>query len=201
MPESTEINTLSRPLSEQPMPPQAEAVFTGKIFTVHQWDQFLYDGTTARFEKLSRNDSVGILAITEDKKIIVTKQEQPSMNPFYSLLGGVIDPGEVPIETAHRELLEEAGATTPDLRLWFSTQPITKIDWAIYMFIAKHVKLSGAQQLDAGEKIELLFFTFEEFLSLIVKEDFRDFEVSLRVLRMLQQGQKDQLAALLFGNE
>lgn len=198
--DSTEITTVPRPESEQPMPDEAEIVFEGKIFSVHQWKQPLYDGTQATFEKLSRNDSVGILAVTEDKKIIVSKQEQPSMRPFYSLLGGVIDPGEVPVQTAHRELLEEAGATTQQLQLWFSTQPITKIDWAIYMFIAKDVKLSGAQQLDAGERIELSFFSFEGFLTLVVREDFRDFEVSLKVLRMLQQGKKAELEALLFSS-
>lgn len=192
---------LSRPVSRQPLPEGAQNMFTGEIFSVHQWQQNLYDGTTKTFEKLSRSDSVGILAITPDQKIIVTKQEQPSMEPFYSLLGGVIDPGEIPFQTAQRELHEEAGGSSNEWQLWFSAQPITKIDWAIYMFIARNVELSDEQHLDGGEKIELLLLDFEEFLEIIEKEEFRDFEVSLRLYRFLRQHSEEALRKLLFEGE
>lgn len=191
------LKSLPRPKSRQQLPDSAQKVFSGEIFSVFQWPQPMFDGSEATFEKIARTDSVGVLAVTKDKKIVVTHQEQPSMESFISLLGGVIDPGELPIDTAVRELHEEAGGTAARWEHWFSTQAITKIDWAMYMFIAKDVVLDEAQHLDSGEKIRLELLDFEQFLELVNDETFRDFEVSLKVLRMLNQGKKAALKKLL----
>jgi 8-oxo-dGTP pyrophosphatase MutT (NUDIX family) len=181
------------------MPSTATEVFVGEIFKVYQWPQQLYDGSTATFERLYRQDTVGILAITPDNKIVITEQEQPSMQPFLSLLGGVVDEGEKPFQTAQRELLEEAGGKTTEWQLWFSTQPISKIDWAIYMFIARDCRLDVPQALDAGEKIKLRLVTFDEFLTIVFKPEFRDFEVSLRIARLIAEGKVEQFKQLLQG--
>lgn len=100
---------LHRPLPEQPIPDNAKKVFAGKIFDTYQWPQRLYDGTEVTFEAIRRPDSVNILPITDEGKIILTKQEQPGMKPFIGVLGGRMDEGESPLQTAERELLEEAG--------------------------------------------------------------------------------------------
>lgn len=194
----TDLNNLERPKSKQTMPDSGKVVFKGEIFTVYQWPQTMYDGTTATFEKLSREDTVGVVAVTDDNKIIITEQQQPSIQPFLSLLGGVVDKGETPFETAQRELLEEAGGVAVDWKLWFSTQPVSKIDWAMYMFVAKNCNLSRPQSLDGGEKIVLRPVTFDEFLKIIFAPNFRDFEVTLRVARILAAGEIETLKQLLF---
>lgn len=175
------------------------AVFTGHIFTVHQWPQKLYDGSSATFEKLSRADTVGILAVNKDKKIVISEQEQPSMQPFTSLLGGIMDPGEKPFETAQRELLEESGGKSNNWDVWFATQPISKIDWAMYMFIARDCQFDNPQQLDAGEKISLRYVDFEEFIEIVFKPEFRDFEVTARVAKMIAAGELEKFKQLLLG--
>ena len=177
---------LPRPKSRQELPKHAQSVFKGEIFTVHQWPQKLFDNSVHTFEKLSRSDSVGILAVTKDRKILISHQEQPGMEPFISLLGGVIDPGETPLDAAVRELHEEAGAEAEVWEHWFSTQPITKIDWAIYMLIAK------------GERIKIEAVTLDEFLAVMQKDEFRDFEVAIKIFRMLQNNQRAELEQLLF---
>ena len=189
---------LPRPKSRQELPKHAQSVFKGEIFTVNQWPQKLFDNSVHTFEKLSRSDSVGILAVTKDRKILISHQEQPGMEPFISLLGGVIDPGETPLDAAVRELHEEAGAEAEVWEHWFSTQPITKIDWAIYMLIAKEVNLTADQHLDGGERIKIEAVTLDEFLAVMQKDEFRDFEVAIKIFRMLQNNQRAELEQLLF---
>ena len=43
---------IQRPKSKQPIPENAKRVFKGIIFDVYQWEQELYNGSKAVFEKL-----------------------------------------------------------------------------------------------------------------------------------------------------
>lgn len=189
------------PKSTQPLPGHAKKVFEGILFTVWQWEQKMFDGSVAIFEKASRNSSVGIFAVTKDKKVILTVQEQPGIQQFVSLVGGIVDPGEDALVCAHRELLEETGCVTQDIEFWYSVQPVTKVEWPVYMFVARNCEQVAPLKLDAGEKIRLQFASWEEFLQIIHKDEFRDKEVALKLLRL--KADPEQLRALelfLFGN-
>lgn len=178
------MTSIVRPLSKQPIPVDARSVFKGRIFEVFQWQQEQYDGSFTTFEKIVRPDTVSVLAVTTDQKIILTRQQQPSIKQeFYSPVGGIVDAGEDVETAAHRELLEETGYTSDSISLWYSFQHSYKIDWALYMFVAKDCQLTSKQNLDPGEKIDLLFVTFDEFFEIAIQDDFRDKDLSLRLLR------------------
>lgn len=188
-----------RPESGQPLPHAAKKVFSGVIFDVYQWEQKQFDGSTKTFEKISRNDTVGVIAITKDKKIVLTKQEQPGMQPFIGTSGGIVDANEQPFAAAKRELLEETGYVSDEWVLYDAIQPTTKIDWAIFLFIAKNCKKVSPIHLDPGEKVEVMEVSFDEFLSLIVSEEFRDKELALKVFRLLAvPGGREKLEDVLF---
>src|SRR3989338_296819 len=118
------------------LPPQAKKVFAGQIFDVYQWDQTLFDGTTAVFEMLKRPNSVEVIATSGDK-ILVAEEEQPGRPPFYTLVGGRQEVGEPPEDAGKRELLEESGCISHDWELYKEFQPTSKIDWTIYIYIAR----------------------------------------------------------------
>jgi len=166
------------------IPSDAKKVFTGKLFSVFQWEQKLFDGTYAIFEKLRRIDTVEIIPVTEDKKIIIAMEEQPGVKPFIGFPGGRIDVYEDPLEAAKRELLEETGYHSPEFILWEGVQTLTKIDWAMYIFIAKNCTKIAQQHLDSGEKITLKEITFDELLAIVSRKEFRDREVALKILRI-----------------
>ncbi|MBP7842803.1 NUDIX hydrolase [Candidatus Woesebacteria bacterium] len=187
------------PKSTQPLPEHAKKVFEGILFSVWQWEQKMFDGSVATFEKVSRNSSVGIFAFTKDKKIILTVQEQPGIQQFVSLVGGIVDQGEDVLESAHRELLEETGCVTRDIEFWYSVQPVTKVEWPVYMFVARNCEQVAPLKLDAGEKIQLQFASWDEFLQIIHKDEFRDKEVALKLLRLKDNPEKlKELEKFLF---
>ena len=128
---------LQRPLPKQPMPDNARKVFEGKIFTTYQWPQRLHNGKTVIFEAVRRPDSVNILPITHEGRIILTEQEQPGMKPFIGALGGRVDEGDLPLQSAERELYEEAGLHARYIELWATTYIAEKLDWVLWTFIAK----------------------------------------------------------------
>src|SRR5688572_20587166 len=97
---------IEKPKSKQPIPDNAKKVFEGVIFDVYQWEQEMYDGTKAVFEKLRRPDTVSIIPVTESGQIIFSYQEQPGTAGAYSTLGGRVDEGEDVLDAAKRELLE-----------------------------------------------------------------------------------------------
>jgi len=175
---------LKRPESRSPIPNNAKEVFTGKIFSVYQWEQEQFDGTKTIFEKIKRTDTVSVIPVTSTGEIILSEQQQPNTALFIGCLGGRIDEGESPLEAAKRELREEAGMGEGKYVLWDSVQPLGKIDWAIYTFIAQDCMKVQKQQLDAGEKIKLIYVTFDKFIEITRQENFRDTEIALKVYRL-----------------
>lgn len=187
------------PSSLQPIPENAKLVFKGLIFEVWQWQQTMFDGSVKTFEKAKRKSSVGILPITKDGKIIISYQQQPQMRPFISLLGGVVDEDEDPIDAAERELLEEAGMKAEKIELWFAVQTAAKVEWPIYIFIAKGCEEIANQNLDSGEKIEIKKINWEEFKDLVFDENFRDSEIKHSFLKAMQEeGGLEKLKNFIF---
>lgn len=176
-----------------------ELVFEGVVFDVYQWQQELYDGSFKTFEILERNDSVNVIAVTKEKKIVVTRQQQPGKQEFMGLLGGQMDEGEMPEQTAERELLEESGMKAERFELFHTVNEGGKIDWTIFTYFAHGCEVVTEQNLDAGEKIELIEFSWEEFLGEVTKETFRDTEVSYAFLKAAYDGKLQDLKKKILG--
>ena len=175
---------IRRPLPEQPIPDNAKRVFAGKLFDTYQWPQRLYDNTEATFEAIRRPDSVNVLPITKEGKIILTQQEQPGMKPFIGVLGGRVDGAESPLQAAKRELLEEAGLRAKRFDLWDATHIAEKVDWVVWTFIAKDCSKVSTQNVDGGEKIGLIEVTFDEYMDIVTQDTYRDTEIALKLLRL-----------------
>ena len=173
-----------RPVSKQPIPPHAKKVFAGVLFDVYQWEQEMFDGSTATFEKLKRPDTVVVFPVLDDGHILLTEQEQPGKPPFIGAAGGRVDEGEGILAAAKRELLEETGYEAEEFELWHAEQPASKIEWAVFLFVAKGLKKVTEMNLDAGEKIRLKPVTFDEFVEIATGDNnFAEREIIPYVLR------------------
>jgi ADP-ribose pyrophosphatase len=168
---------INRPESKQPMPPHAKKVFEGIVFDVYQWEQELFDGSKATFEKLKRADTVICFPVLPDGRIVVEDQEQPGKPAFVSGVGGRVEKDETPFEAVEREMLEETGLKAERFVLWKALQPTSKVDWAIYYFIAKGVEIVSEANPEGGEKINLKYLTLDEFIELGFDERFSEREI------------------------
>lgn len=168
---------------------------------MYQWKQEMFDGTTEIFEKLKRPDTVVVYPVLPDGRIILTEQEQPGKEPFIGATGGRVDEGEGILEAAKRELLEESGYKAEKFILWDAQQPIGKIDWAIYTFIAKGLKKVAEINLDAGEKITLKPVTFDEFLETGINNQFAEKAVKSALREAVLNPEKKEELRKLFSPE
>lgn len=174
------------------IPTSAKLVFKGIIFDVYQWEQEMFDGSTATFERLKRPTTVQVIPVVGDK-IILAREQQPLTDERYTFLGGRQEAGETDLETAKRELMEEAGLASENWELLWTYEPSAKIDWQILVFIARNCKRVSEQTLDAGEKIQVEEFTFDGFVEKVASPDFWEKESSNTVYRMRAEGKIDTL--------
>lgn len=173
---------IDKPKSKQPIPINARKVFKGIIFDVYQWEQELYDGTSTTFEKLKRPDTVLIVPVTTDGKIILGIQEQPGKATTLDFIAGRADGEESTLDAAKRELSEETGHEAKNWLLLDTFQPFSKIDWAIYILIAKGCQKISEQKLDGGEKIDLKFVDFEQFSEMVQNGKLGNTELRVKFL-------------------
>ena len=162
------------------IPLNAKKVFSGVIFDVYQWPQELFDGTMQTFEMLKRRGSTDIVTV-HNGKILLQQQEQPGRPPFLSFPGGQIEDGEDPLDGAKRELLEETGYVAQEWLLKSEVRPLSKIDWPMYVFVARECQQIQAQQLDPGEKISLMWVTLDELIEFVETKQMRQIEQDFRV--------------------
>ncbi|MGH7203550.1 MAG: NUDIX hydrolase [Candidatus Levyibacteriota bacterium] len=165
------------------LPPNAKKVFQGKIFSVFQWEQELYDGSTATFEMLKRPGTIQIIP-TSGNEVYLSYEEQPTKPRSFTLLGGRQEPHEEPLVTAKRELLEESGLESDDWKLLKKYQDEGKIDWPMYLYVARNCKKVADPHLDAGEKIEVKTVAWEQFLDIVSAEGFWGRSIANDILRM-----------------
>lgn len=180
------------------VPPDAKRVFKGIIFDVYQWQQKMFDNSYETFEVLKRANTIEVIATSGDK-IIMSHQSQPNKENFYSLLGGRAEEREEPLVTAKRELLEEAGLVSEDWELYKVYEPAHKMDWQIYTFIARECKKVQSQTLDAGEKIEVIEKSFDEFINIIISDTYWGKELAIDVLKMKLSNSLSQFKSKIFG--
>jgi len=173
---------IQRPKSKQPIPENAKKVFKGVLFDTYQWEQEMFDGTKATFERLKRPDTTVVFPVLDDGRIVLTKQEQPGKEPFIGTAGGRIDEGEDVLSSAKRELLEESGYQAEEFFLWDAQHPVGKVDWVVYTFIAKGLKKVADLDLDAGEKIELFTVTLDELIDLASDKSFSEREIAAQFI-------------------
>lgn len=168
------------------MPEHAKCVFKGVLFEVYQWEQEMFDGSFKTFEVVIRPGTVRIIAITNENKIIMQREEQPHIGKFTNLPAGRMESGEKPIDSAKRELLEESGYTSDDIKEFYKFENSGKVIGNSYVFIAKNCTKIQEQNFEIdGEKIESYFVDFETFIAETQKPEYRDKQLRELIFRMI----------------
>lgn len=118
---------------------------------------------------------VTAVALTKDGKVILERQYRHALGVTgLEIPGGCVDKTDASFEAAiARELLEETGYRFEKLE-WLgdtSANPSTNSN-LMHMFLATGGELVQKQELDAGEDIEVLLVSLDEFVQLVKDRQF-----------------------------
>ncbi len=133
----------------------------------------LNDGTVKRSEQILKNkgngDAVVIIPITELNRFVIIIESRPvtAEEVAIEFPAGMVDPGEEFVDAAKRELEEETGYVSNDLR---------EIEWhyqdqgcsnaIIKVFVAKNCEKKSQQSLDPDEALEPLEVSLDDLMDL-----------------------------------
>ena len=143
-------------------------VYDGELLKVQRDVVRLPDGSEGAREYIRHPGAVAIVPLFDDAHVLLERQfRYPHGREFIEIPAGKLEPGEPPLETAKRELLEETGYVAQEwTRLGVIHTAIAYTDEAINLFVARHLE-KGARKLDAGEFLELLIAPFDDAIEMI----------------------------------
>ncbi len=137
----------------------------------------LPNGEESDFYVKKEGPAVGILALTKNKQVIMTKQFRPGPKEILcELPGGYVDENETPEEAALRELKEETGFVG-------KAQLVTQaFDCAYstmrrYCVVVTDCEKISDQNLDKDEFVEIVTISLDEFRELLRSGKNTDIEV------------------------
>jgi ADP-ribose pyrophosphatase len=152
---------------------KTESVFKGNVISLQVDDVLLPDGKKAKRELIKHPGAVCVIALTDDKKIILVEQYRKALErPLVEVPAGKLEPGEEPELSAKRELEEETGYRPGHMThvQSFYTSP-GFADELVHVFLAEDlVKVEEGLTADEDEFVELMEVTIEEAEQLL-KED------------------------------
>ena len=146
-----------------------DVVFDGALLKVRRDRVRLPDGGEATREYIRHPGAVAVVPLFDDGTVLLERQfRYPHRRAFIEVPAGKLDPGEPPLDTAKRELLEETGYAAEEwTRLGTMHTAIAYTDEAIALFLCRKMTKVGEPKLDPGEFVETLIVPFDEAIAMV----------------------------------
>jgi 8-oxo-dGTP pyrophosphatase MutT (NUDIX family) len=149
---------------------QDKKVYETPIFNLHQKIMTPSGPQKAgTFYILDAPEWINVIALTPDRDIILVEQFRYGIEKCtLEIPGGMVDPGETPLESAMRELAEETGFTS---QKWtklgeVSSNPAIMTNFT-HLYLAEECIQSEAQNTGEHEDILVHTIPVDEFLQLV----------------------------------
>jgi ADP-ribose pyrophosphatase len=162
-----------------------EEAYTGSFLRVQKDRVRLPDGSEGSREYITHPGAVLIVPLFDDGRVLLERQYRyPQRREFIEVPAGKRDPGEKPLDTARRELLEETGYVAAEwIHLGEIHTAIAYSDEDIQMYVARGLE-KRERKLDQGEFLELEIVTLDEALAMIRDGRITDVKTVAALLRV-----------------
>jgi ADP-ribose pyrophosphatase len=167
--------------------PEIIAQGYGKTFIKQQFLD--HKNQEADFFFVNTRDWATILAITQDNKVIMTRQYKQGADVFVDELpAGMAETSDKsPEQTAARELLEETGYEAAELvPLGFIWANSRNSHSRAHCFLATGCKKVTEMQLDESEELETYEIELNDFIAKILNTEIINWDAYIIILRALK---------------
>ena len=166
--------------------------YRGRVITVNVERVRLPNGRVADLEIVHHPGGATIVALDAAQRICLLRQYRHAGGGWvWELPAGKLEPGEPPLLTAQRELIEEAGVQARD---WYSLGGILSSPGGfteiIHLYLARELTPRAVAH-EEHEVIEVHWVPFEEAWQQAVTGDIRGAKTAMGILRahaLLAQG-------------
>lgn len=159
--------------------------FDGKIFNVRRDDILLPNGKPATREVIEHSGGSAVLIVDNGKIMLVKQHRYPFDEELLEVPAGKRNNGEEPIETAIRELEEEAGLKAESVELIYKMYPSPAYDSEIiYIYEAKNFTKTK-QKLDEDEFLTAEWYDLDEVEQMLKDGKIKDGKSLIAILYAL----------------
>ncbi|WP_169737517.1 NUDIX hydrolase [Haematomicrobium sanguinis] len=149
------------------------------------------DGTVSAWDLVDDGESVAVLALTPDHRVVLARQFRPGPGKILlEMPGGRVDHAENVIVAGQRELREETGYGGSNAEYVGSTWQSSTSRLQQHVIIVRDAVELGAPTLDTEEFIETVTVTLTEFRNLLASGELTDQGLGYRALEHLNAAQQ-----------
>lgn len=161
----------------------SDRIYTGKVISLKVDTVEVPQKGYQKREIIEHPGAVGIVAITNDNKVVLVKQYRKAIEKsIWEIPAGKLEQGESPKDCAIRELKEETGYTANNIKLihkfytsaGFSNQKM-------YIYLATDLE-AGEASLDEGEFLDMYEIYVEDAYEMVNKNEIEDAKTSIGLL-------------------
>ena len=165
----------------------SEKKFEGRIINGEVLDVELPDGKTGYREIVNHPGGVGIVALTDDNKILMVRQfRKPIEKTILEIPAGKLEKGEDPLECGKRELEEETGYKAKEfVSLGYLYPSPGFANEVTHLYLAWGLE-KGEVNPDEDEYLDILEISVEEVYSSIMKNEINDAKTVIGFFKALE---------------
>ena len=163
----------------------SKKIYNGNVINVRLDTVAMPDGKTAPRDIVEHPGGVGIVALTDDKKVIMVKQyRKPIEKAIYEIPAGKMDKGcEDPKECGMRELEEETGYKCDNLKYLGHIYPSPGFtDEITHIYLADKL-YKGQVHPDDDEFLDTEIFDFKYVKKMIMNNEINDAKTVFGILK------------------
>ncbi|MBF0224335.1 MAG: NUDIX hydrolase [Desulfobacterales bacterium] len=147
----------------------------GKVFRLVKENVTLPNGANANLDIIKHPGASAMVPITKDKNVLILKQYRHAVSDYiWEIPAGTLNPNEIPLDCAQRELIEETGYKADKWRKLGEIVPVPGYSTErIHLFLASELT-PAEQNLDKDEVLKVYEISLEKVMDMISSGEIID---------------------------